>query len=82
MCRNIYVHARIYVFGGRIPPIRKSWKQHCSICEEFVDFVLLDTGTRGNVIADRILVTLGAYDIDINFIRGKGYDGAGNKARK
>ena len=53
-----------------------------SIREEFVDFVLCNTGTRGNAIAEKIMVALGAYGLDINSLWGQGYDGAGNMAGK
>ena len=50
------------------------------IHEEFVDFVLCDMGIRSNAIAENILVTLGAYRLDINSLRGQAYDRAGNMA--
>ena len=53
-----------------------------SIREEFVDFVLCDTGTPGNAIADKILGTLAAYGLNISSLQGQGYDGAGNMAGK
>ena len=53
-----------------------------SIREEFVDFVLCDTGTTGNAIADKILGTLAVYGLNISSLRGQGYDGAGNMAGK
>ena len=53
-----------------------------SIREEFVGFVLCDKGTTGSAIADKILETLAAYGLNITFLRGQGYDGAGNMAGK
>ena len=53
-----------------------------SISEEFVDFILCDTGTSGRAIADKILKALEGYGLNINYLRGQGYDGAGNMAGK
>ena len=53
-----------------------------TICEEFVDFVLCDTGTTGTAIAGKILETLETYGLYLGYLRGQGYDGAGNMAGK
>ena len=53
-----------------------------TICEEFVDFVLCDTGTTGTAIAGKILGTLETYGLNLGYLRGQGYDGAGNMAGK
>ena len=49
--------------------------------EEFVDFVLCDTGTIGRALADKILETLQDYGLlKSNTSGGQAYDGAGNMA--
>ena len=53
-----------------------------TICEEFVEFVLCDTGTTGTAIAGKILGTLETYSLNLGYLRGQGYDGAGNMAGK
>lgn len=53
-----------------------------SIRKVFVDFVFCNTGTTGSAIADTSLGTLAAYGLNTCFIRGRGYDGAGNMAGK
>ena len=53
--------------------------QNPSIREEFVDFILCDTGTSGSAIADKILAAL---DLNTSYLRGQAYDGAGNMAGK
>ena len=52
------------------------------IREEFVGFVLCDTGTTGRVLSDKILSTLQTFNLDLRMLRGQGYDGAGNMAGK
>ena len=47
------------------------------IREEFLEFVLCDTSTSGQAIADRIKFTLVKLTLDLNDLRGQGYDGAG-----
>ena len=53
-----------------------------SIREEFVDFLLCDTGTAGSSLADKILEALREYGLDASNLRGQAYDGAGNMAGK
>ena len=53
-----------------------------SIREEFVDFFHCDTGTAGSASADKILEALIEYGLDISYLRGQAYDGAGNMAGK
>ena len=53
-----------------------------SIREEFVDFFHCDTGTAGSALADKILEALRGYGLDISYLRGQAYDGAGNMAGK
>ena len=52
------------------------------IREEFVDFIFCDTGTTGSAIAAKILEALNNYGLDLDFLRGQAYDGAGNMAGK
>ena len=52
------------------------------IKEEFVDFILCDTGTTGRAIAAKIIEALQGYGLDLNYLRGQAYDGAGNMAGK
>ena len=53
-----------------------------SIREEFVDFILCDTGTSGSAIPDKILAALEGYGLNTSYLRGQAYDGAGNMAGK
>ena len=53
-----------------------------AIQEEFVDFILCDTGITGSAIAAKILEALQGYGLDMNYLRGQAYDGAGNMAGK
>ena len=50
--------------------------------EEFVGFVICDSGTSGRALADKILSTLHELSLDVTMMRGQGYDGAGNMADK
>ena len=52
------------------------------IREEFLEFVLCDTGTSRQAIADKIKFTLEKLTLDLNDLRGQGYDGAGNMSGK
>ena len=52
------------------------------IQEEFLEFVLCDTGTSGHAIADKIKFTLEKLTLDLNDLRGQGHDGAGNMSGK
>ena len=52
------------------------------IREEFLEFVLCDTGTSGQAIADKIKFTLEKLTFDLNDLWGQGYDGAGNMSGK
>ena len=44
--------------------------------EEFMDFVLCDTGTSGEALAEKIEGKLQEFALDICDLRGQGYDGA------
>lgn len=50
--------------------------------EQFVEFVLCDTGTSDREIADKIRYTLEKLSLDLHFLRGQSYNGAGNMAGK
>ena len=52
------------------------------IREEFVDFLPCMDGTSGQALADMILNRIREYELDPAFIRGQGYDGAGNMSDK
>ncbi len=55
------------------------------IREEFLEFVLCDTGTSRQAIADKIKFTLEKLTLDLNDLRGQGYDGydgSGNMSGK
>ena len=52
------------------------------IREEFVDFLPRTNGTSGQALADMILERVRGYQLDPVFIRGQGYDGAGNMSGK
>ena len=50
------------------------------ICEDFLGFVLCDSGTSGTALAKLILQKLGEWWLNLERLRGQGYDGAGNMA--
>lgn len=50
------------------------------IREEFMGFALCDSGTSGRALADVILKSLREWGIEMDHMRGQGYDGAGNMA--
>ena len=52
------------------------------IQEEFLEFVLCDTGTSGQAIADKIKFTLEKLTLGLNDLQGQGYNGAGNMSGK
>ncbi|KAJ8024838.1 52 kDa repressor of the inhibitor of the protein kinase [Holothuria leucospilota] len=49
-----------------------------NIREEFVDFVHCEDGVTGEALAQTILGRLRSYGLDTSYLRGQGYDGAGN----
>ena len=53
-----------------------------TIREEFVDFVLCDTGTSGSAVAHNIVEALEGFGLDTSYLRGQAFDGAGNMAGK
>lgn len=52
------------------------------IHEEFMEFVHCDTGITSRAIADKIKSSLKKLSLDLNYLRGQGYDGAGNMSGK
>ena len=50
--------------------------------EDFIEFILCDTGTSGRAIADKIVQTLQKLSLDVENLRGQSYDGAGNMSGK
>ena len=53
-----------------------------SVREGFVEFILCDTGTSGNAVADKILEALEEYGLNVTYLCGQAFDGAGNMAGK
>ena len=52
------------------------------IREEFLECVLWETGTSGQAIADKTKFAQEKLTLDLNDLRGQGYDGAGNMSGK
>ena len=52
------------------------------IREDFVGFFECDLGITGRILADKITSTLKSFSFDLAYLRGQGYDGAGNMAGK
>ena len=50
------------------------------IREEFLDFIHCDEGTTGRALSGKIISSLQDNGLDMNYLRGQGYDGAGNMA--
>ena len=61
----------------QLPLIIRFVDQSRMFGEEFLEFVLCDTGASGQTIADKIKFTLKKLTLDLNDLRGQGYDGAG-----
>ena len=66
----------------QLPLIFRFVDESNTIREEFIDFVLCDTGTTGIAIAEKILTAVGDNGLDLKHVRGQAYDGAGNMAGK
>ena len=66
----------------QLPLILRFVDDSNSIREEFVDFVLCNTGTTGVAIAEKLLATMEEYGFNPEYLRGQAYDGAGNMAGK
>ena len=65
-----------------LPLIIRFVDQSGMIREQFLEFVLCDTSTSGQAIADKIKFTLEKHTLDLNDLRGQRYDGAGNMPGK
>ena len=50
------------------------------IREDFVGFFECDSGITGRSLADKITSSLQSFGLDLAYLRGQGYDGAGNMA--
>ena len=48
--------------------------------EDLVGFFECDTGITGRSLADKIMSTLERFGLDLQYLRGQAYDGAGNMA--
>ena len=48
------------------------------IREEFLKFIYMDSGVRGEELKSKILESLRDAGIDVSYCRGKGYDSAAN----
>ena len=66
----------------QLPLIIRFVDQSGMIREEFLKFVLCDTGPSGQAIADKIKFTLEKLTLDLKDLRGQGYDGEGNMSGK
>ena len=66
----------------QLPLVLRFVDNENQIREEFIQFVLCDTGTTGEAIALNILGSLEKLALYPNKLRGQGYDGAGNMAGK
>ena len=51
-----------------------------TIREDFVSYVECDTGVTGKCLADKIISSLTTLGLNLNYLRGQAYDGAGNMA--
>ena len=66
----------------QLPLVIRFVDQSGMIREEFLEFVLCDTGTSGQAIAEKIKFTLEKLTLDLNDLRGQGYGGPGNMSVK
>ena len=48
------------------------------IKEDFIDFIECDTGVTGEALSQKIIGRLQALDLDLQYLRGQGYDEASN----
>ncbi len=46
--------------------------------EDFLEFVLCDTGTTGHALAGKLTNKVTEFGLALSKLRGKSYDGAGN----
>ena len=66
----------------QLPLIIRFVDQSGMIREEFLEFVLCDTGASGQEIANMIKFTLEKLTLDLSDLRGQRYDGASNMSGK
>lgn len=66
----------------QLPLVVRFVDKNDTIREEFVDFVICDTGTTGVALAAKITEALENYGLDLRDLCGQGYDGSGNMAEK
>lgn len=52
------------------------------IREDLIQFVECDTGITGRALADKMTATISALGLNLQNMRGQGYDGAGNMSGK
>ena len=48
--------------------------------EEFISFLLCEFGTTGEALSKIIITALSKYALDVLYLHGQSYDGAGNMA--
>lgn len=53
-----------------------------ALCEDFMEFLHCDSGVTGEALSNKILNKLQEYDLDLNLLRGQGYDGASNMSNR
>lgn len=61
-------------------PIVVRYVNGSTIKEDFLGFAHCDTGTSGQALATLIMEKLKTWGLDLQRLRGQGYDGAGNMA--
>ena len=64
----------------QLPLVLRFVDESGTIREEFIEFVLCDSGTTGEAIATKLVSSLQKLGLDLDNLRGQGYDGAGNMA--
>ena len=64
----------------QLPLVLRFVDESRTLREEFIEFVLCDHGTSGSAVAEKIIDMVEKLGLDPTFLRGQGYDGAGNMA--
>ena len=64
----------------QLPLVLRFVDEAGAIREEFIEFILCESGTTGEALARTITSALEGYSLDLAYLRGQGYDGAGNMA--
>ena len=54
--------------------------ESCLVREDLLGFFECDSGIRGRDLAEKITTTLRSFNLDLSYLRGQAYDGAGNMA--